>query len=295
MPEQPKFALYGIFKLGSIVLKGLLAANLRPSLLITKFDDGPETLELLEIASSANIPCWQPEMPRPDDFVNVLGPLDLDLAVVAGYHRKIPAAALILPRHGTINVHGSLLPAYRGPSTWKHCIAYGEQHTGVTIHTMTPELDRGDIWAQQAIAITDVDTGGSLFEKICYAGAELLPGTMHGILNHTLQARPQDESAATYFTYLGNTESTVNWSQDATSVSKWIRALSPRPGARTFAADVPVPVEGVVGTAPASGLAPGTIASIDGESVRVATATEDLLVLIRALELQPGMVLGGKI
>ena len=266
-----RILMFGIHELGAVVLERLIETGYRPEVVVTKPNEDTARTPLVEIATSAGIPIWQPEGPQGEGFLELVRELAPELTIVAGYHKKIPARVLEVPRRGTINVHGSLLPSYRGPSTWKQAILNGESRTGVTIHVMTPELDRGDILAQVEVPIDDCDTGGSLFLKLCRAGADLLPDTLAKMESGQLSTWPQDEQKASYFSYIGEQEARVQWSQSGASIRNLARALDPRPGAWTMLNGERVGVRGVEMAEGTNSATPGEILEVEADRLKVAT------------------------
>ena len=131
-----------------------------------------------ELALSYGIPVYQPRKIREPDNLRILEELNPDVIVVAAYGQIIPKQILQLPRFGCVNVHASLLPAYRGAAPIQWAILDGEERTGVTIMQMNEGLDTGDILTVREIPIGEKETGGSLFDKLAQAGAELLVSTL---------------------------------------------------------------------------------------------------------------------
>ena len=271
-----RLLLFGVYDLGFQVLGSMLSAGYRPLAVVTRADSSETTSSIAQLAKEEQIELWQPHSIKDSSFLFNVQQLNLDLTVVAGFDKKLPTEVITSPRKGTINVHGSLLPKYRGPSTWKQAIMNGEIETGVSIHKMTFELDRGDILAQSRITIAHDDTGGSLFQKICQAGAELLPVTLKHMEEGSVQTTIQEENQATYYSYVTDADAFVNFNQNADRVRNHIRALNPRPGAWCSFKSARMIVSYAELTDTNSFAAPGTIIEITSNRFCVATATTNV-------------------
>jgi methionyl-tRNA formyltransferase len=269
---------FGIYEFGLYSLKALVAAGHEPIAVVTKPTVDVEVPALVEWAVQRGIPVLQPESPALPWFVERLKILKADLNFVAGYHKRIPAEVLNAPAHGTLNLHGSLLPRYRGPSTWKQAIMNGETVTGVTVHVMTPKLDAGDILLQTSVPIDERDTGGSLFLKICEAGAKLLPLTIEGLVSNTIVPRKQEEENASYYGYVTDAEAAIDWNSDARDIVNLTRALNPRPGAWVSIRGLRYRIGSMTKTSSVSIEAPGRIVGFESGQLIVASGTEDVLV-----------------
>lgn len=237
-----------------------------------------------EAALSFGIPVLQPERMRNPEAVAELAEYKPDLIVTAAYGQILPKAVLELPRLGCINVHGSLLPKYRGGAPIQRSIMNGEPETGVTIMYMAEGLDTGDMISRVALPILDEDTSGSMFEKLSLAGAKLLGETLPSIIEGTVQAVPQREEEATYAPNLSREDERIDWSKPARALFNQVRGLSPMAGAFTylngevFKVRVCEPLEGRSGNA-----APGEVVSADANGIAVQTGDGRLLLK----EIQP--------
>ncbi|WP_313641272.1 methionyl-tRNA formyltransferase, partial [Paenibacillus sp.] len=147
-----------------------------------------------EAALSLGLPVLQPERMRKPEAVAELAEYEPDLIVTAAYGQILPKAVLDLPRNGCVNVHGSLLPKYRGGAPIQRSIINGEKVTGVTLMYMAEGLDTGDMISRVEVAIEDEDTSGTLFEKVSLAGRDLLKSEMPRLVSGRVQATPQDDS-----------------------------------------------------------------------------------------------------
>jgi methionyl-tRNA formyltransferase len=185
-------------------------------------------------AQAASIPVLQPEKIRDEDFAEQLRKLDSDIIVVVAYGRILPKHIIELPPLGTINVHGSLLPKYRGAAPIQWAVINGETETGVTIMQMDEGLDTGDILYPAGLAIGPDDTAGSLFEKLAELGGKTLIEALALMKKGKLVPRKQDDSLASLAPPLTKEQGLVDWSKPATTISCLIRGLDPWPSTYTF-------------------------------------------------------------
>ena len=187
-----------------------------------------------QVAQEAGIPVWQPERIKAEENLELLASLSPDVIVVAAYGQILPKSILELPKYGCVNVHGSLLPAYRGAAPIQRALLEGNQTTGITTMQMDVGMDTGDILLQREIPITKEDTSGSLFEKLAALGGELLLETLDELEKGNITPKKQDESLATYAPMLKKEEGLLDFSRTAKELDCQIRAMDPWPGAYTF-------------------------------------------------------------
>jgi len=231
-----------------------------------------------ELALQAGLPVLQPTKIRTPEFQQQLTSLAPDLAVVVAYGRILPASLINLPRLGTINVHGSILPLYRGAAPIQWAIIRGETETGVTIMQMDEGLDTGAILHIEKLAIKEDDTAGSLADKMAALGAGALIRALDLLRAGRLQPRKQDDRQATLAPPLEKEAGQIEWRKSAAEIGCLIRGLDPWPGTATSFAGKrlrlfrphPVPV------APQE--EPGTIVRVDDEGLLIATGEGCLLV-----------------
>lgn len=176
----------------------------------------------------------QPEKLRAADAVEQLAEWRPDLIVTAAYGQILSRAVLNLPKLGCVNVHGSLLPKYRGGAPIQRCVIEGERETGITLMYMAEGLDTGDMIARVSIPIGDEDTAGSLFEKLSVAGAELLREWLPRIADGTAPREPQREADATYAPNLTREDERIDWRAAAREVFNRVRGLNPMAGGFTY-------------------------------------------------------------
>ena len=176
----------------------------------------------------------QPTGVRGADFLGRMRSLALDLAVVAAYGRIFPRALLELPAGGCVNIHASLLPAYRGASPIQAAIAAGERKTGVTTMVMEEGLDSGPILLQEEAPIGVDETAGELSPRLAAIGARLLVRTLEALEAGALEPRPQCDAAATYAPMLRPLDGIVDWRRVSREVAWRVRAYEPWPGSRSW-------------------------------------------------------------
>jgi methionyl-tRNA formyltransferase len=185
-----------------------------------------------EIALSEQIPVLQPEGIRSSEFSDELSGLGPDVIAVVAYGRIIPPAILKLPPLGCINVHGSLLPKYRGAAPIQRALMNGERRTGVTTMLMDEGLDTGDILLQEETEIADGDDAQTLGARLSCMGASLLVRTIKDLGDNLIRPIPQ-EGEASYAPPLRKEEGRIDWSQPAMRIFDLIRGTCPWPGAYT--------------------------------------------------------------
>ena len=273
-----RIVFFGIYDIGVRSLTSLLSRKQNIVAVVTKPDSAVERQPVADCATAQGLTLFQPESPKQDDFVREITSLRPDLMIVAGYHKVIPGRVLSVPAWGTINLHGSLLPKYRGPCPWKHAIANGEETTGVTVHIMTTELDRGDVLAQRRIPIDEDDTGASLFAKISDVGARVLTEVVDQIQSGEVTKTPQVEESATYQGYPSEEETRIDWHAGAEKVRNLARGMYPSPRAWTVIKGLRIKVGKVFLTPQASNLDPGTIVQVHPDRLQVATSTSDVII-----------------
>ncbi|NWF74534.1 MAG: methionyl-tRNA formyltransferase [Nitrospirae bacterium] len=242
----------------------------------------PSPVKLL--AQREQIPLLQPLKMKDPEFLRALSEWKPDLIAVAAFGRILPPAILSLPRLGCINVHGSLLPKYRGAGPIQWAIINGETETGITTMLMDEGMDTGSMLLQEAIPITSEDTAGTLSPRLAELGGKLLVETIARLKAGTLVPRPQDSSRATLAPLLKKEDGAIDWALPAIALANRVRGLAPWPGAYTTVAGgdrwtiwralaLPVPA-----TKP-----PGVVVAITADAIHVATGEGILAVM----ELQP--------
>ena len=176
----------------------------------------------------------QPSNLMDEEFINQIKHLKPDLIIVVAF-RKLPTEVFNIPKHGTINLHASLLPNYRGAAPINWCLMNGEIKTGVTTFYINEKIDQGDILLQKEIMIKNEDDFGSLYTKLSEVGAELVVKTVEGIFNNSLKPIKQNFIDDLKLAPKLNSENTrINWSRSTNDIIGQIKGLSPKPGAWTM-------------------------------------------------------------
>lgn len=186
-----------------------------------------------ECALELGIPVFQPEKVKTPEAVAELKKYEPDLMVVAAFGQILSKEILEMPKYGCINVHASLLPKYRGAAPIQWSIIDGEEYTGVTIMQMDEGLDTGDMITQAKVKIESDETGGSLFDKLASAGAELCVKTVKMIEDGTAVRTPQGEGS-TYAKMLSKELGNIDFGKSAAEICRLVRALDPWPSAYSF-------------------------------------------------------------
>lgn len=215
-----------------------------------------------------------------------------DVVVVAAFGRILPKTILDLPPKGCLNVHGSLLPKYRGAAPIQWAVIHGEAETGITIMLMDEGLDTGAILQQEVIPIGPDETSGALALRMAQVGGDLLVSTLRGWVAGTITPSPQNESEATFAPILKKEDGLIHWDRSASSIVNRIRGLSPWPGVYTFLqrdrwgiwkGEAEDSETGIGPTASGNLQASGTITAVTKQAIRVQTGQGSL----NLLEIQP--------
>lgn len=217
-------------------------------------------------AQEHGIPVIQMDRISSEDGVAQLTELAPDFLVTAAFGQILTDEVLNVPKYGCVNVHASLLPAYRGASPVTHAIMRGDRKTGITTMYTVRELDAGPILLQTATDIQDTETGGELTDRLARIGAETLVRTLDGILDGTVTPKDQDASKATYYARFPKQYGEIEWNRPAGEIVNFVRALNPEPGAYFILGEEKVgALRASVADAPSGqeDLAPGTIVAAD--------------------------------
>jgi len=183
-----------------------------------------------QLALQHGLRVFQPENLKPADVQAEVAAVNADVMIVAAYGLIIPTAVLNIPQRGCYNIHGSLLPRWRGAAPIHRAILAGDAETGVTIMEVVPKLDAGNMISKWAVAITEADTTQSLHDAISREGARLMVEAMHTLQSTgQLASEVQDESLVTYAHKLEKSESAIDWAQPAQQLSRQVRAFNPFP------------------------------------------------------------------
>ncbi len=186
-----------------------------------------------ECAQEHDINVLQPEDLREDGVLQALKNLEADMFVVIAYGKFLPSKLLDVPKYFSINVHGSLLPQYRGAAPINWAIINGEQKTGLTIIKMNPKMDAGEIISQNSVSIDEQETAQTLRKKMIDVGAQLLLKTIEDIKNNSYSLTTQDESQVSFAQILTKDLGLIDWNQNAINIERKMRGLMPWPTAFT--------------------------------------------------------------
>lgn len=224
------------------------------------------------LAEQHQLPIMQPKSLRPAENQQRVAELDADVMVVVAYGLILPKAMLNMPRMGCINVHGSLLPRWRGAAPIQRSLWAGDRETGVTIMQMDVGLDTGDIMHKVACPITADDTSASLYDKLAQLGPLGMMTTLRQMADGSAKREVQDDLLVTYAEKLSKEEARLDWSLSAAQLERCIRAFNPWPVSYFVINDQPVKVwqaDVLTVTADAD---EGTVVHADKYGIQVATA-----------------------
>lgn len=232
-----KAVVFAYHNVGVRCLSVLLAHGIEVPLVLTHRDNPKETIwfdSVAELAALHGIPVITPDNPNTPEVVAQIRALQPDFFFSFYYREMLKRELLEIPKRGALNMHGSLLPKYRGrvPVNW--AIIHGETETGSTLHYMTEKPDNGDIVAQQAVPILPDDTALQVFQKVTVAAEIALNGVLPALLAGTARAVKQDLSKGAYFGGRKAEDGIIDWSQSAQAIHNLVRAVAPPyPGATT--------------------------------------------------------------
>lgn len=224
-----------------------------------------------ELALEAGIEVLTPQRPREPEFLERLAEIAPDCCPVVAYGALLPQAALDIPVHGWVNLHFSLLPAWRGAAPVQHALLAGDDMTGATTFQLEAGMDTGPYYGIVTEPIAPADTSGDLLMRLAESGARLLVATLDGIADGLLEARPQPAEGISLAPKLSVEQVQLHWTESAVLIDRVARAATPAPGAWTTFRERRLKVGPVRPTA-VTGLAPGELQVSGGEAL-VGTAT----------------------
>ncbi|SEF48855.1 methionyl-tRNA formyltransferase [Thermomonospora echinospora] len=223
-------------------------------------------------AEQAGIEVLKPAKAKDPDFLDRLREIAPDCCPVVAYGALLPRAALDIPRHGWVNLHFSLLPAWRGAAPVQHAVLHGDDVTGACTFQIEEDLDTGPVYGVLTEPIRPDDTSGALLDRLARAGARLLADTMDGIEQGLLEPRPQPAEGVSYAAKLTPEDARVDWSAPALRVDRLVRACTPAPGAWTTFRGERLKLGPVRPAAGGGDLAPGEL-KVSKKEVLAGTAT----------------------
>ncbi|GBU12999.1 L-methionyl-tRNA(fMet) N-formyltransferase [Enterobacterales bacterium] len=241
----------------------------------------PSPVKALAIAH--DIPVFQPKSLRPAESQQLIAELNADIMVVVAYGLILPQAVLDMPKLGCINVHGSLLPRWRGAAPIQRALWAGDSHTGVTIMQMDVGLDTGDMLHKIECAIEPEDTSADLYNKLAELGPVGMLTTLEQLSSGSAHAEVQDETLVTYAEKLSKEEARLDWSLPAGQLERCIRAFNPWPMSYFLIEDQPVKVWQATVVSERTQALPGTLISATKNGIQIATAEG----ILNILQLQP--------
>jgi methionyl-tRNA formyltransferase len=237
----------------------------------------PSPSPVAQLALEHGITVLRPERPNSNEFVAELADLAPDACAVVAYGALLRDGLLAVPEHGWINLHFSLLPAWRGAAPVQAAIAAGDTVTGATTFRIEPALDSGPVYGVVTETVRPTDTAASLLDRLSISGAALLETTLDGIADGSLSPVPQPSEGITVAPKVTVDDARVRWDLPAHVVERRIRAVTPNPGAWTLIGDLRVKIGPVtVDDAAPNALPPGAIRA-DRGGVRVGTASQPVL------------------
>jgi methionyl-tRNA formyltransferase len=230
-----RVVLFAYHTFGARVLEALHARGEAIAAVVTHVDDPRESRWFHSVAALAaehGMPVLTPSSPNTPETVHALAALDPDVFVSVWYRRLLGPPLLRLPRIAAVNLHGSLLPSYRGRAPVNWVLVNGESRTGVTLHHMTAEADAGDVVAQAPIDIERDDTAATLYDRIVKVGVDLLLDSYDALVAGTAPRTPQDPARASFYGRRSAEDGRVEWTWPAARIANMIRAVThPFPGA----------------------------------------------------------------
>ena len=226
-----------------------------------------------ELALKHDLPVYQPASLRKEDAQKELADLNADLVIVVAYGLILPQVALDTPKFGCINVHGSILPRWRGAAPIQRAVEAGDKESGVTIMQMDAGLDTGDMLLKAYCPIEDTDTSAELFNKLIEVGKPALVETVDAIAAGTITPEKQDDSLANYAHKMSKEEAQLDWNKTATQLDCQVRAFNPWPVTTTKIDDLGIRVWEAVAVEGESPEQPGTLVKADKEGMDIVCAS----------------------
>ena len=224
-----KTVILAYHNIGCVGIRALLAHGFDIQAVFAHEDDSNENIwfeSVAELAAANDIPVYAPKDINHPLWVDRIRKMAPDILFSFYYRNMVGKEILELPPAGCLNLHGSLLPRYRGRCPVNWALLHGEKKTGVTLHYMTPRPDDGDIVGQQPVPVDDIDTALSLHEKLAVAAGGLLDDLLPKILGNRIERILQESSLASYFTGRRPDDGEIDWNVDAAGVCNLVRAVT---------------------------------------------------------------------
>jgi methionyl-tRNA formyltransferase len=283
MSESPKIVFMGTPDFAVPVLNALQEHAYDVALVVTQPDRPkgrgrkllPPPVKSRAIEMGYNV--IQPESVRTDEFISLIRGIDPDFFVVVAFGHILPKQILELPKKGAINIHGSLLPKYRGSAPIQWAIINGEKETGVTTMLMDSGMDTGHMLLSEKTEIMPEDTSDTLHDRLAILGANLLIRTLKNF--DAITPMPQNHEDATYAPMLKKADGRIDWKKSAKSLDEFIRGVTPWPGAFTFHENRRLKIFKTIPILTESESPPGTVVRGFPDELRVATGDGVLSIL----------------
>lgn len=231
------------------------------------------------LAASAGIPVYQPASMRTGEAMDILRALQPDILAVVAYGKILPPEMLELPRFGAVNVHGSLLPKYRGAAPIQWAVLNGDETTGVSTMFLSEGMDEGDVIFSRETSIGEQETAGELFDRLAVMGGDLLVETLRAIEAGTAPRTPQDHSQATYTKQLTKDICPIDWTKSPRQIVKHVCGLSPWPVATTNLQGVDFKIHKAEIGAGTTKAAPGSVVAARKDGISVACGSGGIVVI----------------
>ncbi|MGB0473608.1 MAG: methionyl-tRNA formyltransferase [Porticoccaceae bacterium] len=231
-----------------------------------------------QLACDHNINVFQPPSLKDSEAQQQLANLDADIMIVVAYGLLLPQAVLDIPRLGCINVHGSLLPKWRGAAPIQRAIEAGDRETGICIMQMDAGLDTGPVISVARCPITAADTSATIYQKLSELGAPTLLAALAKIDQGVAVAEQQDDSQSTYARKIDKAEALIDWSEAAETLARRVRAFNPFPATFSYIAGDRVKIWGAVAIDANSDQSVGTIVDATADGIVVQTGSGQLLI-----------------
>ncbi|SFP05939.1 methionyl-tRNA formyltransferase [Salibacterium halotolerans] len=273
------------------ILEGILEENWEVVGVVTQPDRPKGRKKILtpppvkQAAEVHGIPVLQPKTLKKEENVQAVLDLHPDVIITAAFGQLLPESLLSAPPYKAVNVHASLLPKYRGGAPIHQAVIDGEEKSGVTIMYMEKEMDAGGILARREVAITEVDTAGTLHDKLSAAGRNLLLETLPRLADQQITSEPQDSQEATFAPNIKRGREKINWNEPGHVIYNQVRGMNPWPGAYTTYKGKPIKIWETRKThvSSAKETAPGTILALEEDGI-VTAAADDTAVIITSLQ-----------